>query len=99
VHLEERNLEMSVPTLLRARHLLIFLMLAGASVRAVSCDVQLDLPSVVGPASAVNQYMGANPDGTPPSRLPVVLRSVSAVLDPRVASALSSNTIPLGLRN
>jgi len=90
---------MSMPTLLRARHLLIVLMLAGVSVRALSCDVPLELPAVVGPASAVNQYMGANPDGTPPSRLPVVLRSVSAVLDPRIASAHSSRTIPLGLRN
>jgi hypothetical protein len=43
--------------------------------------------------------MDGNPDRMPPSRLPGVLRSVSAVLDPRVASALSSNTIPLGLRN
>ena len=90
---------MSVPTLLRARHLLTFLMLAGASVRSLSCDVRLDLPAVVGPASAVNQYMSADPDGTSPSSLPGVLRSVSAVLDPRVASARSDRTIPLGLRN
>jgi len=82
---------------MRARHLLTFLMLAGASVRSLSCDVQLDLPSVAHPASAVNQTIGA--DGTPPSRLPGVLRSVSAVLDPRVASARSDRTIPLGLRN
>lgn len=90
---------MSVPTPLRARQLLIFLMLAGASLRALSCDVPLDLPAVVGPPPAVNQYMSATPDGTSPSSLPVVLRSVSAVLDPPGASDHSNRTIPLGLRN
>jgi hypothetical protein len=91
---------MSVSTPMRARHLLTFLVLASASVRSVSCDAQLDLPSVVGPASGVNQNMGVNPDGVPPSGVPGVLRSVSAVLDPRIASAPSNNdTISLGLRN
>jgi hypothetical protein len=98
-HLEENDLEMSVSTPLRARHLLTFLLLASAPVRSLSCDAQPDLPSVVGSAFAVDQSMDGNPDRMPPSRLPGVLRSVSAVLDPRVASALSSNTIPLGLRN
>jgi hypothetical protein len=60
----------------------------------------------VSPASAVHQNLGARPEGgSVPSLLPCVLRSVSAVIDPPLASAAtvgaapSTRMIPLGLRN
>jgi hypothetical protein len=97
---------MSASTPMRARPLLTFLVLAAASVRSLSCEAQLEPISVVSPASAVHRTIDAYPDETMlPSVLPGVARSVSAVLDPRVASAAkagaarSRHPIPLGLRN
>lgn len=97
---------MGVSTVMRARHLLTFLVLAAASLRSLSCDAQLEPGSVVSPAPAVHRHIGADPDGTMlPAVLPGVARSVSAVIDPRNPSATNADTarsgrpIPLGLRN